>query len=293
MIFPLLYKQPCQAAIQKFTASPLVHQKFLRDVEEDFCRLFDQLNHQNAKVIHTRRLKELCTYLTDAKNHNTCFCCLLCTPEKVLDCGHAFCDNCIKTFGIPGPEPYTFAISECMLCTSRHSSCRFTLLPPTAGTRLLSIDGGGVRGIIPLTVLQQLERDLSFLGCPLRDHFDFVGGTSSGGLTSIGIFIMLWTASNCVEKFYQLISDTFGRWKRAVTHLSSIQTLLLAYLCDCQYRSIAIEAAFQTSLGPQPKMFNPLRSDTKVAVITAPVKGKSTSVICNYNGGSRPNNIGW
>lgn len=292
LIFPLLYEQVCQTAIQKYTALPDIHGKFLRDIKEDFCRLFDRLEVEDAKSIHLMRLKEIKPYLSDIKSHTSCLCCLLRNPEKVLDCGHAFCDICIRTFGIKEHELYTFAVTECMTCGVSHSSRRFTFIPPTAGTRLLSIDGGGVRGIVPLVVLQRLERDLAFLGCPLRDHFDFVGGTSSGGLVSIGVFIMLWSASECIEKFYKLVMETFGRRKRASMLLGRIQTILLTYLGDCRYKSIAIEAAFQSSLGPPPKMFNPLSSDTKVAVLAAPVRGKVTSVICNYNGENRPPDIG-
>jgi patatin-like phospholipase/acyl hydrolase len=45
--------------------------------------------------------------------------------------------------------------------------------------RILSIDGGGIRGIIPATVLVALERQL---GKPIRDCFDFLAGTSTGAL---------------------------------------------------------------------------------------------------------------
>ena len=45
--------------------------------------------------------------------------------------------------------------------------------------RILSIDGGGVRGIIPAMVLAALERTT---GKPARDHFQFLAGTSTGGV---------------------------------------------------------------------------------------------------------------
>jgi hypothetical protein len=45
--------------------------------------------------------------------------------------------------------------------------------------RILSIDGGGVRGVIPAAGLVALERTL---GGRVRDHFDFVAGTSTGAL---------------------------------------------------------------------------------------------------------------
>ncbi|XP_031275574.1 patatin-like protein 2 [Pistacia vera] len=50
---------------------------------------------------------------------------------------------------------------------------------------VLSIDGGGVRGLIPSTILAFLESKLQELDGPnarLADYFDIVAGTSTGGL---------------------------------------------------------------------------------------------------------------
>lgn len=53
-------------------------------------------------------------------------------------------------------------------------------------TRILSIDGGGIRGIIPGKVLEYLENKLKVLDNNpegrLSDYFDFVAGTSTGGI---------------------------------------------------------------------------------------------------------------
>jgi predicted acylesterase/phospholipase RssA len=50
----------------------------------------------------------------------------------------------------------------------------------TNGRRyLLSIDGGGIRGIIPATLLVALERAT---GRPVRETFSFVAGTSTGAI---------------------------------------------------------------------------------------------------------------
>ena len=52
--------------------------------------------------------------------------------------------------------------------------------------RILSIDGGGIRGIIPGQVLIALEQKLQQLsGDPnkrLADAFDLIAGTSTGGI---------------------------------------------------------------------------------------------------------------
>jgi uncharacterized protein len=50
--------------------------------------------------------------------------------------------------------------------------------------RVLSIDGGGIRGIIPAVVLSELE---SRTGRPIHELFDLIGGTSTGGILALGL----------------------------------------------------------------------------------------------------------
>jgi patatin-like phospholipase/acyl hydrolase len=52
-------------------------------------------------------------------------------------------------------------------------------VPVDRPRRILAIDGGGVRGIIPATVLASLEQATGTL---TRDQFDFVAGTSTGAV---------------------------------------------------------------------------------------------------------------
>lgn len=52
--------------------------------------------------------------------------------------------------------------------------------------RILSVDGGGICGILPASVLAELER--RFLdGRPIGDYFDMVAGTSTGGIIALGL----------------------------------------------------------------------------------------------------------
>src|SRR3954471_11858373 len=52
--------------------------------------------------------------------------------------------------------------------------------------RILSIDGGGICGILPAAVLAELER--RFLdGRSVAAHFDMVAGTSTGGIIALGL----------------------------------------------------------------------------------------------------------
>ena len=52
--------------------------------------------------------------------------------------------------------------------------------------RILSIDGGGICGILPASVLAQLEQ--RFLGGQsVARHFDMIAGTSTGGIIALGL----------------------------------------------------------------------------------------------------------
>ena len=61
--------------------------------------------------------------------------------------------------------------------------------PVVPGQRVtvLTIDGGGIRGLIPGTILAFLEARLQELDGPdvrIADYFDIVAGTSTGGLVT-------------------------------------------------------------------------------------------------------------
>ncbi len=62
---------------------------------------------------------------------------------------------------------------------------------PYIYTRILSIDGGGVRGVVPAVLLSYLEEKLQqFDDNPdarLADYFDLFAGTSTGGLIIAGL----------------------------------------------------------------------------------------------------------
>ena len=50
--------------------------------------------------------------------------------------------------------------------------------------RILSIDGGGIRGLIPALVLAEFERQT---GRAIADCFDLIAGTSTGGILALGL----------------------------------------------------------------------------------------------------------
>jgi patatin-like phospholipase/acyl hydrolase len=55
---------------------------------------------------------------------------------------------------------------------------------PSETFSILSLDGGGVRGIFSAAILAGLETDL---GHPISEHFDLIVGTSTGGIIAAGL----------------------------------------------------------------------------------------------------------
>jgi patatin-like phospholipase/acyl hydrolase len=59
-------------------------------------------------------------------------------------------------------------------------------MPATGLVKVLSIDGGGIRGIIPALVLAEVERLSKRPACEL---FDLIAGTSTGGIIALGLTV--------------------------------------------------------------------------------------------------------
>ena len=85
--------------------------------------------------------------------------------------------------------------------------------------RILSIDGGGIRGIIPAMVLAELERRAQRPICRL---FDLVAGTSTGGILALALTKPndrgepAFTAAQLIELYEQegetIFSPAWHRW---------------------------------------------------------------------------------
>ncbi|BAZ08645.1 patatin [Calothrix sp. NIES-4071] len=69
--------------------------------------------------------------------------------------------------------------------------------------KILSIDGGGIRGIIPAIILSTIEEKT---GKPIAELFDVIAGTSTGGLLALGLTKPLpdGTPQYSAKKFIEL-----------------------------------------------------------------------------------------
>ena len=137
-----------------------------------------------SKEAHSQMMLSFCDQWRRHRNNATCLMCLLRRPEYGLPCGHIFCEVDIRRFGKEVKKD-TFAVNACFLCSKETNEAKFRLKPRTKGISILGIDGGGVKGIIPLQLLQLLELKLKpYLSeFPVQNHFDMTIGTSSGKYT--------------------------------------------------------------------------------------------------------------
>lgn len=79
--------------------------------------------------------------------------------------------------------------------------------PNDGDFRILSIDGGGIRGILPLAVLAELEA-VHLQGRSIADYFDLITGTSTGGIIALG-FARGLTASQILDIYIRRGCEVF------------------------------------------------------------------------------------
>ena len=111
--------------------------------------------------------------------------------------------------------------------------------------RILSIDGGGIRGIVPATVLAALEERA---GRPVCELFDLVAGTSTGGIIALALTCPgpdgapRWTAAEIarlyVDEGPRIFRRSLGR------RITSVEGLI-----DERYPSDELRAVLQRYLG--------------------------------------------
>lgn len=77
---------------------------------------------------------------------------------------------------------------------------------PADRFQILSLDGGGVRGLFVAAALAALEEDLELR---LVDHFDLIVGTSTGGILALGLGAGIPPAE--ILRFYQQHKDEIFR----------------------------------------------------------------------------------
>ncbi|KAA8498792.1 Calcium-independent phospholipase A2-gamma [Porphyridium purpureum] len=110
-------------------------------------------------------------------------------------------------------------------------------IPRRRGVRVLSIDGGGSRAVVALQILQRIETDT---GRRIRDLFDVIGGTSSGGLLALALGVRNMTVQECIDLCTDMSSRIFVKGAFSTGYV---------ILNRGQYDTKALEAVFKSELG--------------------------------------------
>ena len=89
---------------------------------------------------------------------------------------------------------------------------------PTLGLRLLALDGGGVKGLFSIIVLERLMEAVRHIDSPdINDalkpcnYFDLICGTSTGGLLAIMLGRLRMEVTDCKQAYRELSSSIFKK----------------------------------------------------------------------------------
>ncbi|KAL7619934.1 hypothetical protein AAE478_010481 [Parahypoxylon ruwenzoriense] len=250
----------------------------------------DKNELQIAALIHRERLNELYSNVlgaaTDFVSYSACLCCLRELPECALPCGHVLCFPCIQIYGTRTSRT-TIEISRCPLHVRdiiANPPWVISTKPRHAGARVLCLDGGGVRGIIQLQVLAELEKVLG-PDLPIQLFFDLIVGTNTGGIIAIGLGVKKWTVNATAEKFRDLCKEAF--MPREMTSLPLFGALSSLYHGSL-YKTKPFAKALKRYLSDQPFFGGAthrsrITTPTNVAVTATTGIERQVVVFANYN----------
>ena len=95
---------------------------------------------------------------------------------------------------------------------------------PRDNLRLLALDGGGVRGLSSLMILQQLMMTVDSESPPKPcEYFDMIGGTSTGGLIAVMLGRLRMTVDDCINAYTSLSDKVFEKKSHRVNIKGKLQ----------------------------------------------------------------------
>lgn len=177
LIFKNQYADICSSAWRSVSVEDF--QLGCDAIELQFRRMFTRLSTFAGTAAHRRQfLAKHAFKWAPLRSSICCLSCLIRGTDEMLPCGHAICSTCARIWGkrASGAE-YHVEVSFCVICQEKFQYIA-RCLPPTKRPDVLVLDGGGMRGVISLAYLKELERRRG--GRPLWKDFDLAVGTSVG-----------------------------------------------------------------------------------------------------------------
>lgn len=260
---------------------------------------------------HVRALTEHREFfIQQSRPQRLCAGCFFTYWDDVLPCGHGFCKRCTHNYYPQWTQSARLQFKSCPVCQEEWINPQeVKIQPPTAGGRILSLDGGGVKGVIGLEVLHAIN---ALIGeqIPLHNLFDMAVGTSigkrhctlpqlrhtdagAGGIAVLGLFVNRWDFDTCKWKLSKLTAEILPR--RPSTHpvkgrVESMLRYIKYAACIALQRSFVsggtIQAVLRQEFGRYGSMMFPTAlagAPVKLAVTAWDTRAKCCSIVTSYN----------
>ncbi|KAK4185799.1 hypothetical protein QBC35DRAFT_502844 [Podospora australis] len=257
-------------------------------------KYLSQSSAVDASILAIRRhLMEHHQHLwTRIRSNKTCLGCLQAVPDHVLSCGHAYCPRCVQETSTPTQfAECAWVVHHCVLCDREQGQGNghvVQLKPRCAGVRILSLDGGGVRGIVELGLVQALEEEIGLSNVRLAEMFDLIVGTSTGGIIALTLAMTSsdFKTKDMIEFFTKTSKETFSDSRAGVGFVT--RGLMVFRRYNSVYSEKPLITALKKVLGDRASLFAPVtslayRGATRVAVTAARDDGETEVLISNYN----------
>ncbi|KAM0714688.1 hypothetical protein Q7P37_009705 [Cladosporium fusiforme] len=168
---------------------------------------------------------------------------------------------------------------------------------------ILSLDGGGVKGLIQLVMLSMLEQEIG-LDLPLRCFFDLIVGTSiAGGMIALGLGVKKWSVDTCQEKLTHLSRKIFANKSKVALGLakvtggwsSTLSRAFKVYWYDCIYDGKLLESVLHDAFGADETLTSNDTPSVKVAVTATTGSAPPCAIFTNYDKSRHPKEraYGW
>lgn len=185
-MFHTFFKDACLSVREKLIVpgdalKDVLPADFITLIEEETVRQFTRFQQLgSSKAAHHEQISLFRSELEKVSSEDTCLCCIRRRPQTGLQCRHSTCHVCVRIFNHhSNHDPRLVPIKECMLCGMKMEGLAIKEQPETATLRVLSFDGGGMRGIAEIESLMELERRVA-LPYPVIKNFDICYATSCG-----------------------------------------------------------------------------------------------------------------
>ncbi|EMD39819.1 hypothetical protein CERSUDRAFT_150518 [Gelatoporia subvermispora B] len=155
--------------------------------------------------------------------------------------------------------------------------------------RLLSLDGGGVRGISSLYILQQVMEDIAGdKNAKPCEYFDMIAGTSTGGLIALMLGRLRMSVPDCIRAYNDLAKQIFGDksymrlgWKGAFYDENVFTKALQDFIASDKYG--------KPSYDKDSPMYDPDPNACKVFVLACRAKGVNNESVLHLRTYKNPN----